>query len=151
MKKQPLQYSYEVYIAAPVAKVWNGLVDPELTQHYVYGTRFDGNLRKGAAFAYVGDGGFKVVDGTILDVVPERHLEMTWSAHWDEATAADRASRVRYELAAAGPSTTHLKVIHDDFDEESATYQGSVQGWPVMLSGLKTLLETGKPLSMGAA
>ena len=71
---------------------------------------------------------------------------MTWRAHWDESVASDRPSRVTYELSAAGPTTTRLRVIHDDFDGPTATYKGSVEGWPVMMSSLKTLLETGKPL-----
>jgi hypothetical protein len=72
---------------------------------------------------------------------------MTWRAHWDDKVANDRASRVAYELAPAGAST-RLRVVHDDFDGATATYTGSVEGWPLMMSSLKTLLETGKPLAM---
>jgi len=144
-----LEYSYEVYIAALPAQVWNGLVDGELTQKYVYGTRFTGRLDAGAPYAFLGEGDFKVVDGTILEVTPGERLVMTWAAHWDEAAAKDRASRVRYELTASGPSATRLRVVHDDFDGETATYRGSVAGWPLMLSSLKTLLETGRPLVAG--
>jgi uncharacterized protein YndB with AHSA1/START domain len=142
-------YSYEIYIGAPASRVWQGLVDADLTRQYVYGTRFDGRLEKGATYAYLGDGEFKVVDGEILDVEPGKRLAMSWRAHWDEATSKDRASRVTYELAAAGPTTTRLKVVHDDFDSETATYKGSVEGWPLMLSSLKTLLESGKALPAG--
>ena len=141
-----IAYRYELYIAATPAKVWQALVDGELTRQYVYGTRFSGTLEKGAPYAFVGDGGFKVVDGKILDVAPQTRLTLTWAAHWDEAAAKDRASRVRYELAPSGPQATRLTVVHDDFDGETATYRGSVAGWPVMLSSLKTLLETGRPL-----
>jgi hypothetical protein len=72
---------------------------------------------------------------------------MTWSAHWDDSVANDRPSRVTYELSAAGPSTTKLHVVHDDFDGATATYAGSIEGWPLMLSSLKSLLETGKALA----
>jgi glutathione S-transferase len=73
---------------------------------------------------------------------------LAWeSAHWDESVAKDRPSRVSYELNAAGPSTTRLHVVHDDFDGQTATCSGSVDGWPLMLSSLKSLLETGKPLA----
>ena len=65
---------------APVAKVWKGLVDGDITRQYVYGTRFDGKLKKGAPYAYVGDGDFKVVDGEILEVEPEKRLVMSWKA-----------------------------------------------------------------------
>lgn len=145
-KTKPI-YNYEIYIGAPVGRVWQALTDGDLTKQYVYGTRFEGKLRKGALYAYLGDGGVKVVDGEILDVEPEKRLVMSWQAHWDESTKGDRASRVSYELAATGPKTTKLRLVHDDFDSaETATYKGSIEGWPLMLSSLKTLLESGKPL-----
>jgi uncharacterized protein YndB with AHSA1/START domain len=87
------------------------------------------------------------VDGEILDVEPEKRLVITWKAHWDDAAGNDRASRVSYELAPAEASTTKLRVVHDDFDRETATYKGSIEGWPLMLSSLKSILETGKPLA----
>jgi uncharacterized protein YndB with AHSA1/START domain len=58
-----VEFTYDIYIAAPVAKVWKGIVDGEMTKHYVYGTRLQSKLKKGAPYAYVGDGEFKVVDG----------------------------------------------------------------------------------------
>ncbi|HSY98755.1 MAG TPA: SRPBCC domain-containing protein [Terriglobales bacterium] len=142
-----LAYAYKIYIGAPVAKVWKGIVDGEMTKHYVYGTRLNSKLTKGTPYAYVGDGGFKVVDGEILDIETEKRLVMSWNAHWDESVAKDRPSRVTFELSAAGPSTTKLHLVHDDFDGQTSTYSGSVEGWPLMMSSLKSLLETGKPLA----
>ena len=143
-----LTFAYDIYIGAGVGKVWNGIVDGEMTKHYVYGTRLKSKLKKGAPYAYVGDGDFNVVDGEILEIEPEKRLVMTWKAHWDESVAKDRPSRVSYELTPAGPSTTRLHVVHDDFDGQTPTYSGSVDGWPLMLSSLKSLLETGKPLAI---
>jgi len=94
----------------------------------------------------VGDGDFKVVDGEILEIVPERRLIMSWRAHWDDSVSKDRPSRVTYELADAGPSTTKLRVVHEDFDGPTATYTSSVEGWP-MMSSLKSLIETGTPFT----
>jgi uncharacterized protein YndB with AHSA1/START domain len=147
MPKNKLSYSYEIYIGAPASRVWKGLVDGNLTKEYVYGTRFQGKLAKGEKYAFVGDGDFKVVDGTILEIDPEKKLAITWKAHWDDAVAGDRASRVTYEISSTNAATTKLRVTHDDFDAETATYKGSVDGWPLMLSSLKTLLESGKPLA----
>jgi uncharacterized protein YndB with AHSA1/START domain len=146
-----LTYTYEIYIAAPAAKVWRGLVDGEITKHYVYGTKFDSKLKKGAPYAFVGEGDFRVVDGEILEVEPEKRLVMTWKAHWDDSVGNDRASRVTYELAPAGDLTTKLRLVHDDFDRETATYNGSIEGWPLMLSSLKSILETGRPLVMAGS
>jgi uncharacterized protein YndB with AHSA1/START domain len=139
-------YAYEIYIAAPPSTVWKGLIDGDITRQYVYGTRFESELKKGAPYAYLGDGDFRVVDGQILEVEPEKRLVMTWSAHWDDSVSKDRASRVTYELSASGPST-RLRLVHDDFDRQRATYTGSIEGWPLMLSSLKTIVETGKPLA----
>jgi len=142
-----LEYTYDIYIGAAIGKVWRGIVDGEMTKHYVYGTRLKSTLKKGTAYAFVGDGDFKVVDGEILDIEPERKLVVSWRAHWDDSVAKDRASRVSYELTATGKSTTKLRLVHDDFDGPTATYAGSVEGWPLMLSSLKSLLETGKALA----
>jgi uncharacterized protein YndB with AHSA1/START domain len=142
-----IEIAYDIYIAAPVAKVWKGIVDGDMTKHYVYGTRFEGNLKKGAPYAYVGDGDFRVVDGEILEVEPQKRLVMSWTAHWGDSVAKDRPSRVSYDLSAAGPSTTRLHLVHDGFEGQTATYSGTVDGWPLMLSSLKSLLETGKPLT----
>jgi uncharacterized protein YndB with AHSA1/START domain len=142
-----LTFAYDIYIGAPAAKVWKGIVDPEMTRHYVYGTRMESKLKKGTPYAYVGDGDFKVVDGEILEIEPEKRLVMSWMAHWSEAVMKDRPSRVTYELSAAGPSTTRLRLVHDDFDRRTATYTGSVESWPLMMSSLKSLIETGHPLT----
>ena len=144
---EKMAFTYDILIGAPPSKVWNGLVDGEITKQYVYGTRFESKLKKGAPYAYMGDGNFKVVDGQILEIEPEKRLVMTWNARWDDSVSKDRASRVTYELSPAGPSTK-LRLVHDDFDGRTATYTGSIEGWPLMLSSLKSILETGKPLPM---
>ena len=144
---EKLSYSYDIYVGAPAGQVWRGIVDGEMTKYYVYGTRLESELIKGAPYAYVGDGNFKVVDGEIIEIEPEKRLVMSWRAHWDASVEQDRPSRVAYELSAVGPSTTRLHIVHDDFDGPTATYAGSVEGWPLMLSSLKSLVETGKPLA----
>jgi uncharacterized protein YndB with AHSA1/START domain len=59
-------------------------VDGEMTKRYVYGTRLESKLKKGTPYAYVRDGGFKVVEGEILNIETEKRLVMSWNAHWDE-------------------------------------------------------------------
>ena len=146
-KNGKLRYDYEIFIGAPTAKVWRALADGEMTQHYAFGTRFEGKLAKGAPYAFLGPDSAKSVEGEILDVMPEKKLVLSWSAHWDAAVDRDPPSRVTYELEPTGSTTTRLRVTHDSFDGETATYTSSVNSWPLMLSSLKTLLESGKPLS----
>jgi uncharacterized protein YndB with AHSA1/START domain len=143
---QELAITYDIYVRALAKKVWQGIVDGDMTRQYVYGTRLETKLEKGAPYAYVGDGGFKAVDGEILDVAPEKKLVMSWNARWDDAVSNDPASRVTYELSEVGPNTTKLRVIHDRFEGRTATFAGSTEAWPLMLSSLKSILETGRPL-----
>jgi uncharacterized protein YndB with AHSA1/START domain len=75
---QELAITYDIYVRAPAKKVWQGIVDGDMTRQYVYGTRLETKLKKGAPYAFVGDGGFKAVDGEILDVAPEKKLVMSW-------------------------------------------------------------------------
>jgi hypothetical protein len=70
---------------------------------------------------------------------------MTFSAQWDPALAADRPSRLAFEITPMG-ATCKLRVVHDSFDAETATYRDVRGGWPWIVSGLKSLLETGEPL-----
>jgi len=102
--------------------------------------------KKGEAYAFLADGNFRAVDGEILDIDPEKRLVISWSAHWDEASGKDKPSRVTYELSSPTPGTTKLQLRHDDFAGETATYKSSVGSWPMMMSSLKSLIETGKPL-----
>jgi uncharacterized protein YndB with AHSA1/START domain len=146
MSMEKPEYQYEIYVNAAPEKVWQGLTDSDFTQQYVYGTRLQSKFTKGSPYAFVGDGQFTVVDGEILEIEPNRRLALTWRAHWDEAVSHDPPSRVTYEISSNGVAPTKLRIVHDRFDGETATYKGSVEGWPLMLSSLKTLLETGTPL-----
>jgi uncharacterized protein YndB with AHSA1/START domain len=148
VSKNNVHYGYEIYIGAPAERVWHGLTDGDFTRQYVYGTRLQGTLKKGSSYAFVGDDDFSVVDGQILDVEPNQRLAMTWRAHWDADVSKDPASRVTYELSSAGANITKLRIVHDQFEKETATYKGSIEGWPLMLSSLKTLLESGQPLQL---
>src|SRR5690348_619772 len=147
-KAATLSYSYELFIAAPAAKVWEALFRRDVPLPFMYGTRFSSALRKDAAYAYVGERNFNVVDGRILALEPGARIVMTWSAHWGEAENTDRPSRVSIELTPLDASTTKLNLVHDDFDGETATYVGSTGSWPRMLSSLKSLLETGTPIAV---
>jgi uncharacterized protein YndB with AHSA1/START domain len=147
-KNGKLTYSYELYIAAPAARVWQGLFQRDVPLPHMYGTRLSGPLTKGTPYAYLGEGDYKVVDGKVLDVEPGTRLVMTWAAHWDEAASADRPSRVAFELSPVDAGTTRLSLVHDDFDGKTPTYEGSVSSWPRMLSSLKSLIETGKPIAV---
>src|SRR5262249_27084037 len=73
-------------------------------------------------------------------------LVITFAARWDDTVRDDAPSRVTYEIEQQG-ECCKLTVVHDEFEGETQTYQLVGNGWPVTLAGIKTLLETGKPLN----
>ena len=75
---------------------------------------------------------------------------MTFDARWDDEVAPDPPSRVTWEIEPAGDGLSKLTVVHDGFDGETNTFRQAAGGMPYILSGLKTLLETGEPLQVPA-
>lgn len=148
MSQKDPQLSYELYIAAPAARVWGALTEGALTEQYFYGTRVESTFARGAPISYTA-GGARMVEGEVVAVDPGSKLTILQRATWDAQVAADKASRVAWELQPLGEAT-RLSLVHDGFGGETATYQQSAAGWPVILSSLKTLLETGRPLVLPA-
>ena len=132
MKMLPLKLTYDIYIAAPIDRVWSALIDGALTEKYFYGTRVESSFAKGAALVYTA-GDTPMVEGTVVEVVPGRLLELSQRFVWDPAVAADAPSKVRWELESMGDATK-LSLIHDGFVGETETFKQSAGGWPVVLS-----------------
>ena len=76
----------------------------------------------------------------MVSCVPERELIITWLPHCDEASSAEGHMRVQYALD-DHEGQTRLRVVHSGFAEDSVLYEGIREGWPWILSGLKTVLE----------
>jgi uncharacterized protein YndB with AHSA1/START domain len=148
MKTNGLNLSYDIYIAVPAERVWKSLTESSLTKEYFYGCGVSGDFKKGGALRYSADG-MEMMRGEVLEATPNKRLVMTCAALWDDKVKADAPSRLAWELTAMGP-TTRLTLMHDDFAKATATYEQCASGWPVILSGMKTVLETGKPLVMGS-
>jgi uncharacterized protein YndB with AHSA1/START domain len=82
--------------------------------------------------------------GKVVEFTPPRRLVITWSAPGDEGIE-EKHSRVTFEIESSGKAT-RLKVIHDEMEPGSEMERGITRGWPVVLSNLKTLLETGQAM-----
>jgi uncharacterized protein YndB with AHSA1/START domain len=141
---------YSVFIRATPMQVWEGITKPEFTARYFYGSVIDSTFEAGAPYAgWAEDRSKQYVDGEVLEADPPRRLVTTWRALYDPETAAEPFSRVTWEIEPAGEGVTKLTVVHDELEAAPKTAENVAGGWSYVLSGLKTLLETGEPLAAG--
>ncbi len=126
--------------------LWNALTNPTQTPLYYYGYTVHNENKVGGRFDYARDGCTPEVMSTILEMEKPKRLVTTMDGRWMPGMENDPASRVTYEIEQVG-DCCRLTLIHDGFETETATFKNAGGGWPGILSGLKTLLETGKPLN----
>ncbi|WP_373232749.1 SRPBCC family protein [Cohnella sp.] len=139
-------FVYVTYIATTPEKLWAALTNSEFTKQYFFGREIVSDWQVGSSFKLMNKG--KVVDfGEVLVYEPYRLLTVSWSV---KDVEGDRISKVTYELTPMN-STVKLTLRHDDLLEkdirkDEGKLEGFNNGWPVILSNLKSLLETGKTL-----
>ncbi len=140
-------FVYTIYIAADIETVWNGLIDKEVTEKY-WGRHNVSDWKKGSKWEHIRTDGSKTVDihGQVLEIAPPHKLIVTWNGLKGSKTHEPHPSIVTYELTSLGPDTK-LTVIHSRLSTDSVMHKGVTEGWPALISNLKTLLETGKVLS----
>jgi uncharacterized protein YndB with AHSA1/START domain len=141
------KHVHEIYIRTTPEKLWSALTDGAFTRKYFFGTAPKSTWKPGAALTWHGEKGEPMVEGKVIEFDPPRRLAFTWSAVYSEETKADRPSRVTFTVEPKG-ATCKLSVLHDDFDGDTATYKSTGRGWSVVLSAMKTLLETGEPMPL---
>jgi DNA-binding transcriptional ArsR family regulator/uncharacterized protein YndB with AHSA1/START domain len=131
------------YIQTTARELWDAIVNPEMTRQYYYGGRVQPDLRVGGRFYFLDPQGEVNLDGEVVEIVPEKRLVTTFKALW----APDgEMTRVQYEIEQLGESCK-LTLTHFN---AAASKAGVEDGWPMIIAGLKTLLETGKPLVLPA-
>jgi uncharacterized protein YndB with AHSA1/START domain len=126
--------------------VWRAITESDMTIRYYYGSRIDTNWQPSSPYQMTRDGALQI-EGVIVEADPPRRLVQTFHAVWDEAVKADPPSRVTWELADAMPGVTRVTIVHEQLGAGSATLEQVSGGWPFILSGLKTVLETGEVLA----
>lgn len=141
-------YAYVTIIAAPPERVWEGLTSPEFTEQYWHQTRIRSDFREGSPLEFLQDGEV-CVRGEILRADRPVELAYTWSFCRNPETRDEQYSRVRFRLRPI-PAGTELTVLHDRFEPGSKTLEMVTGGWPYVIAGLKTLLETGKAIDFTA-
>ena len=140
---------YQIFIKATPQAVWDAIVRPEFTARYFYGARVETSAEVGSPFRYHSpDGSALWGDETVLESDPPHRLVVTWRSLFDEESAVEPASRVTWRIEPQGEGVCLLTVVHDHLEASPKTAQSvSGTGWMFVLSGLKTLLETGRPLT----
>jgi uncharacterized protein YndB with AHSA1/START domain/DNA-binding transcriptional ArsR family regulator len=144
MGVQAPRHVYEIYIRTTPERLWRAITDPADTRQYYFGTEVQSDWKVGSRMVYL-DHGETSLDCKILEIDPAHRLVHSFKALYNPEGANDRPSRVTWEIEKLG-ETCRLTLIHDDFDGETATYRDVEHGWSQILSGLKTLIETGRPL-----
>jgi uncharacterized protein YndB with AHSA1/START domain len=152
---------YRVYIRATPEAIWTAITDPEWTARYGYCSPAEYDLRPGGAYRGLANEGMRAqgapevaVDGEVIEASPPHRLVQTWRMAMDPTLAAEGFTRLTYEIEPIQGGVTKLTVTHDltgapglasmvAGDHENT---GAGGGWAWVLSGLKTLLETGASL-----
>ena len=136
---------FEIYIKTTPERLWEAITDPELRAKYSFGVGVRSDWTPGSTYEAVHPGaGVTISRGENLEVDPPHRLVQSFDALWGEDVKAEGTSRVTWEIEPVGDSC-RLTVTHDQLaDDANDQLYG---GWPMILSGLKTLLETGELLT----
>jgi len=148
--KQSLEGSmekvFEIYIKTSPERMWQAITDPELRSKYNFGVGVHSEWTPGARLAGIPRQAptVTIFDGEILEIDPPHRLVQSYRALWSDEAKAEGTSRVTWQIEQIADSC-RLTVIHDQLRE--GANEELYGGWPMVLSGLKTLLETGELLT----
>ena len=136
---------FEIYIRATPEDLWEAIVDTEIRSKYSFGARVTSDWTSGSRFEMIAPKvGTLLGEGENLKVDPPRRLAQSFVALWSDEVKGEGSSRVTWEIEPVGDSC-RLTLTHDQLrDGANAELYG---GWPMILSGLKTWLETGELLT----
>jgi uncharacterized protein YndB with AHSA1/START domain/DNA-binding transcriptional ArsR family regulator len=135
---------FEIYIKTTPERLWEAITDPEMRAKYSFGVETNSDWTPGSGYQSSVPGVIDIAAGKNLEVDPPRRLVQSFNALWSEDVKAAGTSRVTWEIIPVGDSC-QLTVIHDQLPEDANPELYG--GWPMILSGLKTLLETGEMLT----
>jgi uncharacterized protein YndB with AHSA1/START domain len=142
---------YTIYIASTPEKVWEALTRSEFSRQYFFGNSVEVDLRVGGAYIVRTPDGAPHISGEVIECVAPRKLSVTFNVNWPELVEKLGPTLVTYEIEQAGEAVrltmteAHDRALDDDI------LSGGRQGWPAILSSLKSLLETGDALTIKMA
>ncbi len=137
---------YVTYIAATPDKVWQALTDPAFTAQYFFGRIIEIEPKVGGSFLMRMPDGRVDVKGEVVEWSPPRKLAMTWTIDWNADMRQLPPCLVSYDIEQAGESVKLTLTKSYSWDVPETLLTGGRSGWPAILSSLKSVLETGKPL-----
>ena len=136
---------FEIYIKTTPERLWQAITDSEIRSKYQFGMNISSDWTPGSRFEMAPNGGDLLGEGENIEVDPPRKLVQSMRALWGEDVKSEGTSRITWEIEPVGDDSCHLTVTHDQ-PREGANDQ-LYGGWPMILSGLKTWLETGELLT----
>jgi uncharacterized protein YndB with AHSA1/START domain len=144
--EKTMEKVYEIYIRTTPERLWDAITDPQIRAKYTFGMGVHSDWAPGSRLELRAPNADDLLgEGEVLEVDPPRRLVHTMTALWGEDVKSEGASRVTWEIAQIGDDSCQLVVTHDQL-REGANNQ-LYGGWPMILSGLKTWLESGALLT----
>ena len=143
--ESPMEKVFEIYIRTTPERLWEAITDEETRTKFNFGARVSSDWTAGSRYELsAADGAVPLVEGDNLEVDPPRRLVQSASFLWSDEAKAEGTSRVTWEIEPVGDSC-RLTVTHSEMRE--GANEEIYGGWPMVLSGLKTWIETGEVLT----
>jgi uncharacterized protein YndB with AHSA1/START domain len=145
LEDRTMEKVFEIYIKTTPERLWEAITNPELRSQYNFGVGVESDWTNGSSYTSVHTGaGVEIAEGENLEVEPPHRLVQSMTALWSDEVKSEGTSRVTWEIEQVEDSC-RLTVTHDQLRE--GANDELYGGWPMILSGLKTLLETGERLT----
>jgi len=141
------QFVYVTYIRTTTEKLWRVLTEPEFTRQYWMATTQESEWKPGASWQILFADGRVADSGEVVEIEPYRRMVLKWRNEFNAELRDEGYSRLSYEFEKVG-ETVKLTVTHEMDKSESKFIKAVSSGWPMILSSLKSLLETGQSLEM---
>jgi uncharacterized protein YndB with AHSA1/START domain len=138
-------FVYVTYIRTTPEKLWEKLTETGFTREFFFATTMESDLKVGSPWKQVAPDGTLLDSGEVVEIDPPKRLVLSWTNAYKPELNAEGASRMTYELEPNG-EMVKLTVLHEMDRGQSKTIQAVSNGWPIILSSLKSLLETGESL-----
>jgi uncharacterized protein YndB with AHSA1/START domain len=145
LENMTMEKVFVIYIKTTPERLWHAITDFEMRRKYTFGVGVKSDWTAGSHYEGISEQSpTPIIEGEILEIDPPRKLVQSFRAHWSDDAKAEGTSRLTWEIDPIADSCC-LTVTHDQLRENAS--EELYGGWPMILSGLKTLIETGETLT----